>query len=196
MAPNSSRLEAVFADIDEANARDPRHTVIGDERRPQELVYAERMSECLKELYPQASEALQIAARGQHIRRWEIPREDYPLGRIGYNQWRTTCREHHAKLVADIMGKHGYGEEEIAQVSKIIKKEKLKRDPESQALENVVCIVFVKYYLAEFAEKHDAPKLVEVLRKTALKMDDEGIAALKALSLPPQIEGLLAQALK
>ena len=187
--PTNDRLTSTLAEIDAANAADPRQ---------RELVYAERMSEGLGRIYPGASEALRIAARAQHIRRWEIPRSGYPLGRAGYNAWRAACRDHHGKLVAEIMGRHGYGAAEIGQVVKIVRKEELKRDPESQALENVVAYVFVAHYLDEFVARHpdyDDAKLADILRKTLRKMDPVGHAAVLGLPLPEATRRLIGLAL-
>lgn len=195
----SPQFQAVIADIDAANAQDPRQEIVAGTPRPREVVYSERMSDCLPRLYPDASEALRIAARAQHICRWEIPRQDYPLGRAGYNAWRTACREHHATLVSAIMRRHGYAEETVAQVTKIIRKEQLKRDPESQALENVVAVVFVQHYLDEFVASHpdyaDA-KLADILKKTLRKMDATGHAAALALPLPASTLRLVNMALQ
>src|SRR5262245_7973018 len=138
------RFDAVIAEIDAANAADPRTVTIGGAARPFELVYAERMSERLAQIYPEASELLRIAARAQHIRRWDIARASFPEGRHGYNDWRKNCREHHAELVPAIMTRHGYGEDEIGRVAMLIRKEQLKKDKESQALENVVAVVFLE----------------------------------------------------
>ena len=199
MTPLSPRFDAVIADIDAANAQDPRQMQLAGAMRPREVVYSERMSECLPRLYPEASEALRIAARAQHIRRWQIPRREYPLGREGYNAWRSACRDHHASLTFAIMRRHGYADEEIAQVVKIIRKEQLKRDPESQALENVVAIVFVQHYLDEFIAEHkdyDDAKLADILRKTLRKMDATGHAAALGLNLPESTARLIGLALK
>lgn len=199
MTPVSSRFQAVIADIDAANAQDPRQDSVAGALRPREVVYSERMSECLPRLYPEASEALRIAARAQHICRWQIPRQKYPLGREGYNAWRAACRDHHAALTSAIMRRHGYADDEIAQVVKIIKKEQLKRDPESQALENVVAVVFVQYYLDEFVADHkdyDDAKLADILKKTLRKMDPTGHAAALALPLPAATVRLIDLALK
>lgn len=199
MAHLSPRLDAVIADIDAANAQDPRQDIVAGTPRPREVVYSERMSDCLPRLYPDASDALRIAARAQHIRRWEIPRQDYPLGRAGYNAWRTACREHHATLVSTIMRRHGYADEVVAQVAKIIRKEQLKRDPESQALENVVAVVFVQHYLDEFVASHpdyDDGKLTDILKKTLRKMDATGHAAALALPLPASTLRLVNMALQ
>ena len=199
VTPSSPRFQAVIAEIDGANAHDPRQDIVAGGSRPRELVYSERMSECLSRLYPEASEALRIAARAQHICRWQIPRDKYPLGREGYNAWRSACRDHHATLASAIMRRHGWAESEIAQVIKIIKKEQLKRDPESQALENVVAVVFVQHYLDEFVADHkdyDDAKLADILKKTLRKMDSTGHAAALALPLPAAAVRLIDMALK
>lgn len=199
MPPHSSRFQAVITEIDGANAQDPRQDSVAGTLRPREVVYSERMSECLPLLYPEASEALRIAARAQHICRWQIPRKKYPLGREGYNEWRGACRAHHADLTSAIMRRHGYGVEEIAQVVKIIRKEQLKRDPESQALENVVAVVFVQHYLDAFVAEHkdyDDAKLADILKKTLRKMDATGHAAALALPLPASTSRLIDMALK
>lgn len=195
MQQSPTAFTAAMAEIDRANAADPRQDMVDGARHPRELLYAQRMSDCLERLYPEASEALRIAARAQHIRRWEIPRDTYPLGRAGYNAWRAACRDHHAALTADILHRHGYAEPEIARVSKLIRKQDLKRDPDSQALENVVGTVFIAYYLEEFAEKHDEPKLISILRKTGRKMSEDGRQAVMDLQLPPHIDRIVHKAL-
>ncbi|MBI3198510.1 MAG: DUF4202 domain-containing protein [Rhodospirillales bacterium] len=199
MTSPSSRFLAAIAEIDATNANDPRQDMVAGKPRPREVIYSERMSDCLSRLYPEASEALRLAARAQHICRWQIRRDKYPLGRDGYNAWRAACRDHHAALTSAIMQRHGYAEGEIAQVVKIIRKEQLKRDPESQALENVVAVVFVEHYLDEFVEGHkdyDEAKLADILRKTLRKMDPVGHAAALALSLPEPTRRLIGMALK
>ena len=198
MADPSTRLQSVIADIDASNAGDPRQDIIGGQSRPREVVYSERMSECLARLYPGCSEELHIAARAQHIRRWQIPRDTYPLGRGGYNSWRAACRRHHATLTAAIMRRHGYAEAPIAHVAKMIQKEELKRDGESQALENVVGVVFAEHYLDAFVASHKDytdEKFAGILRKTMRKMDAVGHAAVLALNAPPHVRRLMDIAL-
>lgn len=187
-------LDATIAAIDAANADDPRRT----EGRAFELVYAERMSARLAALYPDASDLLKIATRAQHLRRWEIERADYEEGRRGYNDWRRACRIHHANLAAGIMRAHGYDEPAIAHVGALIRKEQLKKDPESQALENIAAIVFLEHYFDDFLEKHrDYPddKLVDILGKTLCKMSPKGHAAALALPLPPHARALVEAAI-
>ena len=194
----SARFLAVLAAIDRKNAEDPRQEAVGGTMRSREAVYAERMSECLLRLYPAASEELRIAARAQHICRWQIARDGFALGREGYNAWRAACRDHHAALITEIMRDHGNGDPEIARVVRLIRKQDLKRDPESQALENVVAAVFVEHYLGAFIEDHSdygEAKLVGILRKTMRKMDAAGHAAVMTLDLPPSIRQLIAIAM-
>ena len=98
-----------------------------------------------------------------------------------------------------IMRRHGYAEIQIAQVAKIIKKEELKRDAESQALENVVAIVFARYYLADFIATHpayDDEKLVTILRKTLRKMDALGHAGVLALPMSREVKRVVDMALR
>jgi hypothetical protein len=191
--PSEGFLETI-AEIDRLNAADPRQDMAGGAMRPREVVYAERMSDCLAQVYPQASEALRIAARAQHICRWQIARDRFPVGRDGYNAWRSACRDHHATLITQIMQGRGYSDAEIAHVVKLIRKQDLKRDPESQALENVVGVVFVEHYLGEFVASHaeyDDEKLVSILRKTLRKMDAVGHKAIAKLALPPTTNRLI-----
>jgi len=191
------RLAAVLHDIDRANADDPRRIIAGDTEKSYEVAYSERMSERLTKMYPDASELLQIAARAQHLRRWEIARSTYPEGRIGYNDWRKACREHHAQLVGDILARHAYTADEISHVAKLIKKEQLKKDRESQALENVVDVVFIEHYMEEFLAKYshyDEDKLVDIVGKILRKMSPKGHAETLVLSLGPRIRSLIEKA--
>jgi Domain of unknown function (DUF4202) len=194
----TQRFDAVVAEIDAANASDPRTIEVGVATRRYEVVYAERMSEKLASIYPDASELLRIATRAQHIRRWDIPRSGYPEGRRGYNDWRRACREHHARLVTSIMTRNGYLEDEIDHVVVLIKKEQLKKDKESQALENVVAIVFLEHYFDEFLAKHrhySDDKLADIIGKTLRKMSPKGHSAAVALALPTRTRKLIEAAL-
>lgn len=195
--PTPDRFEAVVRAIDAANADDPRQTVVGGVARPYEVVYSERMSERLAAMYPEASELLRIAARAQHIRRFDIPRNRYPEGRDGYNQWRKACRDHHGEVITRLMRQAGYDDGEIAHVVAIVKKEQLKKDRESQALENVVDVVFLEHYLDEFLAKYaayDDDKIVDILGKTLRKMSPKGHAAALELPMPDRTRRLVEAA--
>ncbi|MCB1506424.1 MAG: DUF4202 domain-containing protein [Hyphomicrobiaceae bacterium] len=199
MTNDSKRFEAVIKAIDAANADDPRTTTVNGAARPYEIVYAERMTERMAAIYPDASEILRIAARAQHIRRWDIPRGNYPEGRNGYNDWRKACRKHHGEVISRIMAEHGYAADEIARVVMLIKKEQLKKDRDSQALENVVDVVFVEHYFDEFIgkySKYDDDKIVDIVGKTLRKMSPKGHAAALSLDLPQRTRDYIMAAVE
>jgi len=175
------RLHEAIAAIDAANAADPGL----EDGRPAALLYGERMSGELARLCPAASEVLQIAARGQHVERWLVPRSDYPEGREGYLTWRRDHGRRHAERVAGIMAAAGYGAEDQARVGVLLRKEGIKRDPEVQMLEDVICFVFLKWYFAPFAAKYAAEDVQRIVDKTARKMSEAGRArVLREFALP------------
>ncbi len=165
-------LQDAFAAIDIANAADP-HL---EDARPAALLYGQRMTAELNRLFPSASEPLQIAARGQHVERWLLSRKDYPDGKEGYLAWRREQGRRHAARVAGIMAVAGYRPEEIAAAEGMLRKEGIKRDPEVQALEDVICFVFLRWYFAEFAASRGAEETLDIVQKTARKMSVAGRA--------------------
>jgi hypothetical protein len=193
------RFAAAIAQFDAANAQDPNHENVDGAPRPKELVYADRMSAMLARFVPDASEALQLAARCQHIERWKIPRSDYPMTRAGYQQWRARLRDVHADRAAGILREAGYDDTTIDRVRALIRKERLKSDPEAQALEDVVALVFLESYLGDFVAAHteyDEAKLVDILQKTARKMSPRGRnAALADIAPPAAVQPVIRKAL-
>jgi hypothetical protein len=191
----SSRLERAFEALDRINAQDPRRERVGEREEPKELVYARRMSDTLARLEPDASEPLRLAVRAQHIARWQIPRDTFPPGRVGYKQWRTRLMEHHAELAAGVLREVGYDDETIARVTQLIRKQGIKRDEDVQTLEDVACLVFLEDYFDDFATEHDDDKLVDILQKTWVKMSERGRRAALALELSGRARELVGRAL-
>jgi hypothetical protein len=151
------------------------------------------MSAELQRVCPEASEHLQIAARGQHIERWKLPRSSYPEGRIGYLKWRKDQAAFHADRVAGIMAEAGYCERDSQRVGALLRKEGLKRDPEVQMLEDVICLVFLRWYFADFAAQRDPQQIYGIVAKTARKMSAEGRARVAAeFELPAELVPALA----
>lgn len=174
-------LDAALAAIDAANASDPDIS----EGSPAAQLYGLRMSAELARLFPDASENLQIAARGQHIERWILKRAEYPEGREGYLTWRRDLARHHGERVGEIMRDAGYSEAEAEAAGRMIRKEGIKRNDEVQKLEDVICFVFLKWYFAPFSETQDPDKLQRIVEKTARKMSAEGRArVLREFDLP------------
>lgn len=167
----TDRLHRALALIDTANSADP---------KGEALVYGTRMSAELARLFPAASEVLQVAARGQHVERWLLPRSDYPEGKEGYHVWRREQGRRHGLRVAGIMAEAGFPAEDGERVGVLLRKEGIKRDPEVQALEDVICFVFLKWDFARFAADRDAEQTLDIVRKTARKMSVEGRARVLA----------------
>jgi hypothetical protein len=160
--------------IDAENAQDPNQEIYQSVTYPKELLYSNRMYERLMDFYPNASETVQIASKAQHICRWKIARESYPMDRVGYLRWREDLKKFHAQTTATILEKAGYPEEFIARVSFLIEKKLLKKDVETQLLEDVICLVFLEYYLDPFVHKHDREKMKNIILKTWNKMSETG----------------------
>ncbi len=189
----TDRFAQAIAEFDAQNAQDPNRDP--QSGRPKELVYAEQMTRWLEKLAPSASETLRLAVRAQHIKRWKIPRSHYPMNCIGYLKWRTDLKNFHAALAGAILGELGYGEGTIARVQALLRKERLKQDSEAQTLEDVICLVFLENYFADFAKQHDAEKIVDILRKTWKKMSENGQKAALGLAMPPEAGALVKKAL-
>jgi hypothetical protein len=189
------RLTAVLNLIDDVNRQDPERITIDEACLPAALVYGHRMSATLMRLAPEACEHLQIAARGQHIERWTQPRSGYPEGRIGYLKWRKALQSFHADRLAAIMTGAGYGEADAERVGSLVRKERIKQDPEAQTLEDVACLVFLEHYADDLFSRYRDDKVVDILQKTARKMSPRGLRAAGDLAVGERLGALLARAL-
>ena len=179
-------LNRAIAQIDAVLTEDPNLMEVNGRFYPTAMIHAQKRTEWITKLVGDAaSEELQIAARAQHIRRWEIPRDSYPLDRTGYLKWRTDLKQFHAKETAVIMQSVGYGETAVSRVKDLITKKHLKQDPEAQALEDALCLVFLQTQFTDFAQK-EADKITNILQKTWNKMSPQGRQF--ALQLPMRDE--------
>jgi len=166
------RLSKAFAAIDAANSAAP--TL--ENGQPAALLYGHRMTAEVAPLFPAASDILKIAARGQHIERWLLPRTDYPDGLPGYLNWRREQARRHAGRVGQIMLDAGYTQADADRVGVLLRKEGIKRDADVQALEDVICFAFLRHYFADFAVDKDPEHLLKIVEKTARKMSATGRA--------------------
>lgn len=174
-------LTRALALIDGANRADPGV----EDGQPAALLYGQRMSAEMDRLFPQASDVLRIAARGQHVERWLLPRTNFPEGREGYLAWRREQGRRHALRVGAIMAEAGYDTAEQDRVGVLLRKEGIKRDADVQTLEDVICFVFLRWYLQPFAGKHAPDALLKIVEKTARKMSEAGrTRALAEFDLP------------
>jgi len=195
--PAGGRFAAAINAIDALNAEDPNRETAGAEAAPAALLYGRRMSGWLLRLAPEASEPLRLAARAQHIARWRIPRSDYPEGRAGYLTWRRDLGRFHAEAAGKILAEAGYGPDVIDRVADLLQKKGIKRDPDAQTLEDAACLVFLEHHFADFSRKHVDDKVVDIVRKTLLKMSDRGRerAAALAAGLPGDRRALIERAM-
>ncbi len=190
----ATRLQQALALIDAANAADPHTLTVRGTLRPKEQAHAELMTEWVLRLRPDASEELQLAARAHHLRRWQLPRADYPPGRIGYLEWKTELRRRHAADLRALLTTAGYPESSIARACSILQKHGLTRDHEVRTLEDALCLVFLETQFEETAAKLDPAKMVGILRMSISKMSAQGREAAAALPLPEHLRALLLEA--
>ena len=190
-----SRLDRAVAELDNISVRDPRSELVDGRPEPKELLYARRMSDTLARFAPDASEELKLAARAQHLARWQVPRSTFAAGREGYLKWRTELMVRHAELAGAVLRNVGYDEKTIRRVGALLRKEGIKRDPDVQTLEDVACLVFLRFYFSDFATQHDDGKLVRILRKTWRKMSVTAREAAAASPLDARSARLLELAL-
>lgn len=182
-----ARFRQAVEQIDTYNKQDP---------NDREYDYSLAVTRWVLKLWPDAPETLRLAARAQHIGRWQIPRSTYPTGRNGYLRWRKDLAQFHADTAGEILGGCGYEPSEIERVKTIMLKKRIKADPETQTLEDALCLVFMERQLDDFQHQVDEDKLSNIIRKTWKKMSDAGREAAMNLSLPESTRKFLERAVK
>lgn len=196
MIENSTRFNQALALFDAANAEDPNR----DEGQPKELLYGQRMSDMIGRYAPDASEAAQLAVRAQHIRRWTVPRNTYPMTKEGYHAWRTGLYTFHADTAGELMRQAGYDDAMIGQVKKAVGKRGIKVNPDSQMLEDIANLVFIEHYLLAFAQskpEYSEEKWLEIIRRTWGKMSKnaQAYALSGKIKLPESLVPLITKAI-
>ena len=134
---------------------------------------------------------MQIAARAQHIRRWEVPRDTEPMNRKGYLEWRSKLQDFHAEKTLAIMEELGWDEDAQYQVNFYLHKRCLKTNRDVQRLEDCACLVFMQTGLDDFIANNKEKKVERVLLKTWSKMTEQGHIELMAMDLPESHRALL-----
>ncbi len=190
------RFEAALRRFDGENARDPNVETADGVAQPRELLYAERLTDWVLRLCPNASEELRLAARCQHICRWEIPRSSYPMTRAGYLQWRATLKKFHAQKAGEILRELGYGEDVIRRVQDLNLKKNFPDDPDCRVLEDALCLVFIQFQFAGLAAKTAEDKTINALQKSWQKMTDAARAEALKLNHGPREKALLERAIR
>lgn len=192
---DGERFDAAIAAIDAVNAQDPESVVVDGVERPKELVHSEAMTSWVHRLVADPSEVQLLAARAHHLRRWTVPRADYPEGRAGYLRWRRDQQRRHADEVGEILSGLGYDDATVAQVGSVVRKEGLAERAEVQTHEDALCLVFLQEQAAAVAGDLGEQRTVRILERTAAKMSDRAVAEAVALDLHPEVHRLLEAAL-
>lgn len=195
------RYQAAIAAFDQANAEDPNKEIFNGKEYPKELLYAQRMTEMQERYAPEASEAVKLAVRAQHIQRWKIPRSNYTMDKPGYMLWRTTLYKFHAETAGNLMKEAGYDDEMMGRVKAIVSKKDLKTNPETQMMEDIVDLVFIEHYMLAFAGQHadyDEAKWIVIIKKTWNKMSPRAheFALAGKIALPEALVPLILKAVQ
>lgn len=181
--------------FDKSNENDPNKESFEGREFSKELLYAIRMTQCLEKFSPEAEEVLKLAVRCQHLRRWEIPRENYEMNRVGYLKWRNDLKTFHADKASEILKEVGYEDELIQSVRFLLLKKQLKQNQLTQTLEDVICLVFLEFYFEKFSAKYSEEKMISILQKTWKKMSSKGQKAALELHFSAHSQGLITRAL-
>lgn len=191
----AARFEMALRRFDAENARDPNVEMAEGTPHPRELLYARRLTAWVLKLHPEASEALRLAARCQHLCRWVIPRNSHELTRAGYLRWRTELKAFHAHKAGEILREVGYPEAFIARVQALNLKKNFPGDPDSRVLEDALCLVFLEFQLTELAAKTSDEKIINALQKSWQKMTPAAHAHALQLLYGAKEKGLIERAL-
>ncbi len=189
------RFDRAIAAIDAANADDPFTLEVDGRALPKEQTHAEMMTRWVRELDPDAPEALLLAARAHHIRRWMIPRKSFPDGRAAYLRWRRALHSVHAELAAALLERVGYPRATVERVAALVQKADLLQqgDADAQTLEDALSLVFFDTQLEPLLDDLDDRQLRRALGRTWRKMSPRGQAAAKSLPLSERAVATLAR---
>jgi len=196
VADKPERFGEAIRRFDDENARDPNIEMAEGRTWPRELLYAKRLSAWVMRLAPGASEHLRLASRCQHICRWQIPREKYPMDRVGYLKWRNALKAFHADKAGQILREVGYAEDAIVKVQDLNLKKNFPSDRDSRVLEDALCLVFLEHQFVDLANKTNEDKMVNVLRKSWNKMTEAAREEAKKFNFAPRERALLEKALQ
>lgn len=130
------------------------------------------------------------------MNRWEVPRSSYPATKPGYLNWRSFLKKRQADLASAICVGCNFSPAEAEAVAALIRKEDLKKNEETQVLEDVACLVFLDDQFEEFEKEHDDVKIVDILRKTWGKMSERGHGLALQINMSEKAKDLVEKALK
>lgn len=192
---NDERFQQAIAAFDALNAKDPNTVESAAGAQPKELHDAHAMTRWLETLYPAAGEVAHLAARCQHLCRWEVPRSSFPAGRAAYLKWRSELKRFHAEKSAEVLRSVGYPDAVVDAVTAVNLKQSLKSNPDVQMIEDALCLVFLELQFEGYLGQWEDDKIVGILQKTWAKMSEVGHAAALQLPLSEKALSLVGRAL-
>lgn len=171
--------------------------ILEEDPSKEAIIYSKQCFEWLVKINPDFSEAQEIAARCQHFRRWDIPREDFPLNKKGYYKWRIKLYSYQAEKTAEVLISVGYSDQFIQEVKSMISKKDLHKNDNSQIIEDVACLVFLEYHIQPFAstKEYSEEKWVKIIKKTWAKMSDKAHKFALEINYSKPILNLIQKAL-
>jgi hypothetical protein len=190
-----TRFEQAIARFDEENSRDPSQVAADGIAVPRELFMARELTRWVAELRPNASEPLRLAARCQHVCRWQVPRSQFPMDKPGYHRWKNHLKQFHAETAGRILEECGYDPETVKRVKALNLKKNFPHDPEAQAIEDALCLVFLQHQFGELARRSEREKMVNALRKSWNKMSLQARELALTLTYSPEELSLIQEAL-
>ncbi len=182
--------------FDEINSLDPNRIQFHGEDFPKEILYSNWLTLWVEKLNPVKSDALRLASRCQHLKRWEISRDKYPEGLKGYMQWKKELLKFHADESEKVLRNLHIDESIIQQVRKINLKQDIRNNPEVQIMEDALCLVTLEFQLEEFSLKHTDEKMIEIIRKSWNKMSNSARDKAKKITYSPRVLKLVLEAIK
>jgi hypothetical protein len=181
-------------EIDKVHSEDAKQETDGEIVYPAELLYSKRMLSILDMVSPGSSYAMKLAVQCQHFQRWGVPRSDYPYDRRGYHQWRRAAMEYQLQLTQALFSRIDMDEEDIQWIVTALREQENKRNPDGRIIMDTECLVFLKWYMTPFSAKHENEKVLDILKKTMLKMSSNGVSLISNLDLPISTKQMLEQA--
>lgn len=192
---STTPFERAVAALCQANSEDPRRVEADGVSVPQEVAHANALVAWVRRLTDDPPDALVLAAYGQHIRRWQHPRSEYPEGRTGYLRWRTALYAFHAAECSRLLRESGVAEATVQRVAQLVAKKCPPGDADAQALEDGLCLVFLENEFADLAGRLGDDRTVEVVRKTWRKMSPAARNAALGLPLSPAERDIVERAI-
>ncbi len=184
--PDAATIERAIVlaveEIDRQNAADPSTVIVDGSAVPLALAHGVLADRWMTRLYPDRPWTWSVAARGHHLRRWELPRSSFPAGRAGYLRWRTEQKRRHGEFVAEVLTSCGLGDF-ASETAELVERRDL-RVPGCRALEDAACLAFAETQLDAVHDALGSEQTTAILTRTMTKMSDHGRAAFLGLDLP------------